>query len=575
MTGPDRKSEALPETASMRYNPIRIPTPSHPRPDNRTNEERPIMNRRILVASATVLLLVAMFANPAQGETVTLFSDDFSTAISSSVTNTIHNAAYEVGDETTAWSVLEKVYQAGGTVKLASTTADGVMVTTNLSVQAGTVLVQLRGLGWNGDERTFTVGIGSDVRTLVCSDDRTAAPYDFDDFAETFEVAAGVVQVTIRAVKNKRVFVDDVLVTQDQVDDPPEPAFAIDFATPSTVEETFPVSFSIGAQVRGNPTNVTRVTALPVGGVYVVTNLVGYFSWTPALGQAGVYPLVFTASGADGGTYTTTVTITVTELQLTPPQNLTVSNLTYNAFDLSWVAVPAATQGYLVSVWTGSSATNTPNADLETFWETTDNHPVQPLGWSFAGITLEYMDKGLNEVSFDTTGDAIVTRLYPKAVTELSFRLQGRSTANTSNSVLAVLGTADGTTWTSLQSYSTLSDSDGDDENNIFTTADDDLEKSLAIDGASGCRQFKFVYTKDKGNVGIGNISAVYEGAGTKFVEGWNRTAMAGTIIDVNGLRPGRTYYALVGARNATETMYSQLGLTTLDSPRGTLFVVR
>ena len=343
--------------------------------------------------------------------------------------------------------------------------------------------------------------------------------------------------------------------------------------SPSTLNELSPVQFTITATVDGNPTNVVYASGLPAGASFTFSD--GAFDWTPALGQAGVYPLDFTAPGGDGLTYTNTVAITVNALPLTAPANLVASNIGCEAFDLSWDAVPAATQGYVASVWTGSASPDTPNADMETFWETTDNNPVQPLGWSFTGITLEYMDKGLNEVSFDTTDDTVVTRLYPKAVTDLSFRLQGRKTDSTSNSVLTVFGTADGTTWTSLQSYSTLSDSDGDDENNIFTSKEDDVDKSLAIDAASGCRQFKFVYTKDQGNVGIGNIAAVYEGAGTKFVTGWNGAAVAGTGMVVNGVRPGRIYYALVGARNATETKFSQIALATLDAPPMTIIVVR
>ena len=532
------------------------------------------MTRRIVASSAAALVLVALLANTGQAVTNTLFQDNFDNASNGSVASP-STALYNIGGETTAYSQLDYVYNAGGTVKMATEDYPGVMVTTNLSVQAGTVVVNLRGLGWSATERTFKVGIGSDERTLTCTDDHTAAPYVFDDFSETFEVSGGAIQVTIRAAKNKRVLVDDVVVTQEQVEDSPAPSLAIEFSTPSTVQETEPVAFSIGASVRGSATNITLVSALPSGASYAVANLVGTFSWTPALGQAGVYPLKFTAPGGDGLTYTNTVAITVNALPLTAPANLVASNIGCEAFDLSWDAVPAATQGYVASVWTGSASPDTSNADMETFWETTDDNPVQPLGWSFTGITLEYMDKGLSEVSFDTTGDTIVTRLYPKAVTELSFRLQGRTTASTSNSVLAVFGTVDGTTWTSLQSYSTLSDSDGNDENNIFSTTGGDLDKSLAIDVASGFRQFKFVYTQDKGNVGIGNIAAVYEGAGTKFVTGWNGAAVAGTGMVVNGVRPGRIYYALVGARNATETKFSQIALATLDAPPMTIIVVR
>ncbi|MDD4060416.1 MAG: Ig domain-containing protein [Kiritimatiellae bacterium] len=451
----------------------------------------------------------------------------------------------------------------------------GVMVTTNLSVQAGTVVVNLRGLGWSVAERTFTVGIGSDVRTLTCTDDRSALPYVFDDFSETFEVSGGAIQVTIRAAKNKRVLVDDVVVTQEQVEDSPAPSFAIEFSTPSTVQETEPVAFSIGASVRGSATNITLVSALPSGASYAVANLVGTFSWTPALGQAGVYPLDFTAPGGDGKTYTNTVSITVNALPLTAPANLVASNIGCEAFDLSWDAVPAASQGYVVSVWAGSGATNTPSADAEPFYDIARSGTVSaPYGWTFNSVTEKYVTTDYVELKFDGVGDTIITKAYPIPVTSLAFNLRGVATSSLSNSVVRVYGTADDATWTELQTYNSLADQDGDDENNIFTSGD--LEKSLLLSPASGYRRFKFVYAQDeKGSVGIGNIAVVYDGCGTRFIGDWNNKGTTSPAAAVEGARAGRDHYVLVGARDDVETKYSLLGLTTPEAPPMTIIVVR
>ena len=632
------------------------------------------MTRRI-VASSAALILAILLANPSHAAVVTLHADDFAYIASGNSTNTSGS-----GTAFTAAGiyVVANVYNAGGAVRLANTSNAGSLTTTNLFVQAGTLIVGVDAKGWNSDEKIFYISVAGQSSTIDCTYDMSGS---FETFSRTFSVEDGAVSVTFHTPPKKRVFLDNILITQEVPDDmvplaapvalPPTatnetsfsaawsavanaesyqvavfaltvngsttnatpiagspftvaagtttlsatgltqdslyrysvvavgngtttgnspasnaitvrtavstiiPIFTVTPETLAAVQELSSVAFSIVATLGGNPVAVSYVGGLPSGASYAVTNLVGNFSWTPALGQAGVYPLKFTAPGGDGLTYTNTVAITVNALPLTAPANLVASNIDCEAFDLSWSAVPAATQGYVASVWTGSASPDTPTADMETFWETTDKNPVQPLGWSFTGITLEYMYRGLNEVSFDTTGDTIVTRLYPKAVTELSFRLQGQTTASTNDSVLAVFGTADGTTWTSLASYSTLADSDGDDENNIFSVKKGDLEKNIALDVASGFRQFKFVYTQDKGNVGIGNIAAVYEGAGTKFVTGWNGAAVAGTGMVVNGVRPGRIYYALVGARNATETQFSQIAMATLDAPRATLLVVR
>lgn len=631
------------------------------------------MTRRIVASSAAALVLVALLASPAHAAVVTLHADDFAYITSGNSTSTSGSGTAFTG---AGIYVVTNAYNAGGAVRLANTSNAGSLTTTNLFVQAGTLIVGVDAKGWDSDEKIFYISVAGQSSTIDCTYDMSGS---FETFSRTFSVEDGAVSVTFHTPPKKRVFLDNILITQEVPDDmvplaapvalPPTatnetsfsaawsavanaesyqvavfaltvngsttnatpiagspftvaagtttfsatgltqdslyrysvvavgngtttgnspssnpiivrtavsafvPIFTVTPGTLAAVQELSAVVFSITATVGGSPATVTYAGGLPSGASYAFSD--GAFSWTPALGQAGVYPLDFIAPGGDGKTYTNTVAITVNALPLTAPANLVASKIGCEAFDLSWSAVPAATQGYVASVWTGSASPDTPNADLETFWETTDNNPVQPLGWSFNGITLEYMDKGLTEVSFDTTGDTIATRLYPKAVTDLSFRLQGRNTASTSNSVLAVFGTADGTTWTSLASYSTLADSDGDDENNIFSVKEGDLEKNIALDVASGFRQFKFVYTKDKGNVGIGNIAAVYEGAGTKVVTGWNGAAVAGTGIVVNGVRPGRIYYALVGARNATGTQFSQIALTTLDAPRATLLVVR
>ena len=351
------------------------------------------------------------------------------------------------------------------------------------------------------------------------------------------------------------------------------PLFTVSPATVPAVRELSPVAFTVSATVGGSPVAVAYAAGLPSGASYTFSG--GAFVWTPTLGQAGVYPLDFTAPGGDGLTYTNTVSITVNALPLTAPANLAASYIGDNAFDLSWDAVPAATQGYVVSVWTGSAATNTPDVDLETFFETTDNNPVQPLGWAFTGIVNEYMDKGLNEVCFNDTGDTITTRLYPQAVTSLAFRVQSRSTPSLGDSVLTVAGSVDGTTWTPLASYSTATDSDGDDENNLFSTGTSDLDKRIVLNASSGYRQFQFGFTKGKYNVGIGNIGAMYAGAGTRFVSGWNSTAVAGTTASVGGVRPSRIYYVGVTARNAVEQKESLLRFSTLEAPTTTVIVVR
>lgn len=345
------------------------------------------------------------------------------------------------------------------------------------------------------------------------------------------------------------------------------PIFTVTPATVAAVYELSPVNFTITATVGGSPATVTYTSGLPSGASYTFSS--GAFSWTPALGQANTYTLVFSVVSTDLQTYTRNVGVTVNTLPLTAPTGLAASNIVYNAFDASWNPVAAATHGYGVSVWYGSGATNTPASDLEPFYNIAFSDTVAPpWGWTFSGIgsSDKYATTNYVELKFDEVGDTIVTKEYFKPVTSLSFNLKGYLTSSASNNIVAVYGTADGSNWTELQSYNTLN---GD----ITTTMS---TKTLLLDTLSGYRQFKFYYAMDeRGNVGLGNIATVYDGAGTKFVEGWRNTAVAGTTISVAGARANRDYSVLVGSKNATETKSALLVLRTSAAAPTTTLVVR
>ena len=630
------------------------------------------MTRRI-VASSAALILAILLANPSHAAVVTLHADDFAYITTGDSTST--------GGSGTAFNgagiyVVTNAYNAGGAVRLANTSNAGSLTTTNLFVQAGTLIVGVDAKGWNSDEKIFYISVAGQSSTIDCTYDMSGS---FETFSRTFSVEDGAVSVTFHTPPKKRVFLDNILITQEVPDDmvplaapvalPPTatnetsfsaawsavanaesyqvavfaltvngsttnatpiagspftvaagtttfsatgltqdslyrysvvavgngtttgnspssnpiivrtavsafvPIFTVTPGTLAAVQELSAVVFSITATVGGSPATVTYAGGLPSGASYAFSD--GAFSWTPALGQAGVYPLKFTAPGGDGLTYTNTVAITVNALPLTAPANLVASNIGCEAFDLSWDAVPAASQGYVVSVWAGSGATNTPSADAEPFYDIARSGTVSaPYGWTFNSVTEKYVTTDYVELKFDGVGDTIITKAYPIPVTSLAFNLRGVATSSLSNSVVRVYGTADDATWTELQTYNSLADQDGDDENNIFTSGD--LEKSLLLSPASGYRRFKFVYAQDeKGSVGIGNIAVVYDGCGTRFIGDWNNKGTTSPAAAVEGARAGRDHYVLVGARNATETKFSQIALATLDAPPMTIIVVR
>ena len=529
------------------------------------------MNLSRFAASAATLLLATVLANSSHAAVVTLHADDFAYIATGNSTGT---GGSNSGFNGAGVYVVTNAYQAEGAVRLGKSDAAGAITTTNLSMQAGTLSVRVDVKGWTTDEADLTLSVAGREQTFDYS--ALMASATFETIQASFEIAtAGSYPVEFRS-SPKRTFIDNIHIYQEFLESG-DPEFVVTLQSASAVNELAPVRFMIEATVGGSPTNVACASALPSGASYGVTNLVGYFSWTPALGQAGVYPLDFTAPGGDGLTYTNTVAITVNALPLTAPVNLAASNIGPDAFDLSWDAVPAATQGYVVSVWHGSGGTNTPATDAEPFYNVAFSGMVSaPPGWTFSEVNSKYSTAAFIELKLDDAGDFVATKLYPKPVTQLDFRIKWYpGTAGTTNQ-LVVSASADGVNWTPLRTYSTGADFDGDDTNNIFTKDAEDVNKRLTFAAESGYRAFKFGYTqKVTGNMGLANFAVVYEGCGTKFVGDWDGKATTSLSAADSGARPGRDHCALVGARNATETKYALVGVTTLEAPTTTVIVVR
>lgn len=524
------------------------------------------MKFRTRFVSILAALLTSLSILPAHAALVTLHSDNFADILTG-------NSTSSTGSNT-SWPgagryIVTNAYQAGGAVRIGKTDAPGSITTTNLAMQAGSLRVQVQVKGWTTVEGQLRISVAGQSTNIVYT---AVMAGSFETVAANFVVPNGTNTVTF-ATTAKRCYLDDIVITQNISSTADEPVFSVNMQSSTTVQELTEVAFNISAVVGETPTTVSYVSGLPVGASYTFVD--GDFAWTAALGQAAAYPLVFSAVGGDSQTYPYTVNITVDALPLTSPTDLSASNITEYTFDAWWNSVAAATEGYVVDAWYGSSSPDTLNSDLETFFETTDNNPVQPLGWSFTEISAEYMDKGLTEISLNDNGDTIVTKFYRQFVTNLSFRIQGRSTTTASDSALTVFGSANGADWTQVARYSSLSDGDGDDENNIFTTAGGDLLKNIALPLSSGYRTFKFVYTKAAGNVGIGNIAAMYDGAGAKFLSGWQGAATLATASSIDGAKPGTVHYVRVGAKNATETKYTTISVKTLDAPKATVISVR
>ncbi|MGI5868196.1 MAG: hypothetical protein ACOX9C_01950 [Kiritimatiellia bacterium] len=513
------------------------------------------MNRNVMKFVAAVAVAAGLAApQRAKAAVLPLFSDDFSYATSGSMSK----------PSTRAWTVPPAgyveavlVYDAGGAVKLGKTDFGGKLTTTNMMFQTGTVNIQVDAAGWDSGERTFSVTVAGQVRSFTVN----AVRPTLETVTATVQVEACASNIVIKSVE--RMIIDNVIITET-VYDTNEPAFTL---LPNPVPSVYAggtVEFSLTAAVTNAPMTVTYASGLPQNADYTYdgTN----FVWNTVSGQVGAYDLEFQCSCPDG-TYFHTVPVTVEAMPLVAP-SVSVDANDYS-FVASWDAVPAAS-GYIANVWYGSCDTNSVGVDLETFWETElAGKNVAPVDWTFTGLGSPYTNK---ELKFDDTDDTIISRRYPKAVTELAFYLKGNSTTLTNNSVFTVYGSADETTWEEVASYSSLADGDGDDSNNIVTSGA--VNKTLPIDESAGYRRFKFVYTKEKGNVAFDNLGAKYPGAGPVFVSGWRDAPVAGTSIAVNAL-PTRVYWVQIGATDGVETLFTTTSLKMGPAQKTTLFVIK
>ena len=499
-----------------------------------------------------------------------LFSDDFSTATAGSIA-TPSSSAWSTS---TCYTVFTCIYPAGECVKLGKADEGGVLTTTNMALQAGTLYVQVDALGWASDEKSFCVSDGSESHELTCLYDKSTTT-QFQTFTQEIAVAAGVRSISFSTENGQRIFLDNILITHTLSEDQSPLDFFVYHHSPTSLVALSELSFTITASISGTPTNILYASGLPENANYTFND--NLFTWTPSLTQTGTYTLVFTALDASGTTHEKQLGVTVLPLLLAAPANLTVSNLTYRAFQISWEPVPAATEGYGVDVIQGSTTTNTPETDVETFFEIDQSGLViAPTGWFFSGVTETYATPEFVELKLNDAEDRVITKWYPKPVSQLNFRLRGYATHADSNNVLAVHGSTNGVVWQKIGHYTTQLDEDGDDENNIFTRTNQDLDKSLLLTDENDYHQFSFVYeNKEYGNIGLAQISALYPGSGSHFVKNWQAVKTEAQTLAISGVPSACELIVRVSAQNETDLCTSQIRLITPDCQRETILMLQ
>ena len=210
--------------------------------------------------------------------------------------------------------------------------------------------------------------------------------------------------------------------------------------------------------------------------------------------------------------------------QIADPVALAATDVAADSFTANWNAVFGA-DGYLLNVWRFDGVPPT------TVREGFDGYPdATPQGWAIANAGHAYTSgassgQAIPSVQLEATGHAITTPVYPAAVTNLSFWYKGGSV---SNSFLQVEG-SNAMGWITLD---------------VLPVSNSAAVTNFMLEAMAGFTQFRLVYNKDRGNVGIDDVSVSY-GSGMREifledVEVGNATSYA-----LTDLEPGVYCYAV------------------------------
>lgn len=350
-----------------------------------------------------------------------------------------------------------------------------------------------------------------------------------------------------------------------------KPAFTItnaagEPANAFTAPLTDPIVVNVSAMV-GDEAAEVAVEGAPEGATFVD----GVFTWTPEGVEVGTEVTLNFSVTNEGGTYTTSVTITVAEALPLVVGEITVSDIKATGATLSWDAVSKATS-YTYDIWRGSSII-TNGVDMETFFDfKTLSDGVIPYDVTIEGANGCLTDNGdiefeHNIIKFDKVTGTLITKKYPKAVTALSIYIAKNkaSTAEgaTGNPVTIYASADDGATWVPVETYTI----DQLPTKNTFT---------YNFDVALNYTRFKVEYNKVEMNLGISCVGVAYAGAGAKmFAE--NKSTTDTSITIPKGLVADSEYFVRVKATNdaGSDNAYKYFRFKTEKADSATVIIIQ
>lgn len=259
------------------------------------------------------------------------------------------------------------------------------------------------------------------------------------------------------------------------------------------------------------------------------------------------------------------------------PTVLPATEVTATGFTANWKSVANATS-YLLDVYSYGAVSKAAMNITEGFDEiaSTDGkmidtaNPNYPKDWTIevtkAGTSRDLyttagnFQSGAQSLAFDATGDYIITPLLTGPATTLSLWIKNQQGDATSYITVEAYN---GATWSEMAKVTPATAASG----SVGATID--LSSSIP----AGTTQFKFSYTKGKGNVSIDDVSIDYDGVDSR-VYLLKDEAVAETSKAVGGTQDGTQYYYRVRATDGTittsysdEMMVEPEAITELAAP--------
>lgn len=352
--------------------------------------------------------------------------------------------------------------------------------------------------------------------------------------------------------------------------DPYKPTFSVTDVNGEAMEAftaplTDPIVVNVSAVVGEEVATVVAGTMLE-GATFVD----GVFTWTPMTEEVGTVVTVDFTVTNEGGTYTKTITITVADALPLTMGAITASDIDATGATLSWDALPKATS-YTYDIWYGSSIV-TNGVDMETFFDFEGvRKGVIPFDVTINGANGTYADNKdfdfeHNVICFNDDTGYVITKQYPKAVTNLSAYFVKKSAGTeegfTGNPVTVYASSDDGATWVQVASYAAAD------------LAADEV-RVFEFDAALNYTRFKFEWQKVEMNFGISCIAATYTGAGTKmFAE--NQTTTDTSISIPKGLVANTEYIVRIKASNDDgDSEYKYFRFKTEKADSATVIIIQ